>query len=90
MTYGMRAVVIVAMADRTISPAVARALRYVGPAVLAALAVNLAAGGDGGPSLTAAEASALVAAGGVAWTTKNLIASLVVGMLTLWLGTWIG
>ena len=67
MTYGMRAIVIVAVADRTIPEPIERALAYVGPAVLAALTVNLAAGGEGGPSLEVAEACALLVAGGVAW-----------------------
>ena len=89
MTYSMRAIVIVAMANRTIPPAVDRALRSVGPAVLAALTINLAAGGEGGPSLEWAEALALVVAGIVAWKARNLIATLVAGMVTLWLGTWL-
>lgn len=89
MTYSMRAVAIVALAHRTIPPAVERALRSVGPAVLAALAVNLAAGGEGGPSLTWAEALALVVAGVVAWKVRNLIATLGAGMVVLWLATWL-
>jgi len=89
MTYSMRAVVIVAMANRTIVPSVARALRSVGPAVLAALAVNLAAGGDDGATLEVAEAAALVVAAVAAWRSKNLIVTLVAGMATLWLVTWL-
>ena len=85
MTYSMRAVVIVAMANRTISPSVERALRSVGPAVLAALAINLAAGGEGGPNLEVAEALALLVAGGVAWWRRNMIVTLLAGMATLWL-----
>ena len=87
MTYSMRAVVIVAMANRSIAPPIARALRSVGPAVLAALAINLAAGGEGGPNLEVAEAIALVVAGGVAWWRKNLIVTLLAGMATLWIMT---
>ena len=64
MTYAMRAGVIVALAGRPIPVPVERALRYVGPSVLAALAINLAAGGDGGPHLEIAEAAALIVAGG--------------------------
>ena len=86
MTYSMRAVVIVAMANRTIPPSVARALRSVGPAVLAALAVNLAVGGEGrsesrcrrGSSRSSSPASLR---GG----SKNLIVTLIAGMTTLWL-----
>ncbi len=85
MTYSMRAVAIVALANRTIPPAVGRMLRYVGPSVLAALTFNLAAGGDGGPNMEVAEVLALLVAGGTAWWKKNLILTLIAGMLTLWL-----
>lgn len=84
MTYAMRAGVIVALAGRQIPVPIERSLRYVGPAVLAALAINLAAGGDGGPSLELAEASALLVAGGVAVWRRNLIWTLLAGMTTLW------
>lgn len=89
MTYSMRAVVIVAMANRPIPSSVERALRSVGPAVMAALAVNLAAGGEGGPTLTWAEGISLVVAGVVAWRSKNLIVTLAAGMIALWLATWL-
>lgn len=85
VTYTMRAVVIVALAGRTVPTTVERALRNVGPAVLAALAINLAAGGEGGPSLDAAEAAALVVAGLVAWRRRNLLLALATGMVTLWI-----
>ena len=57
---------------------------WVGGFVLAALAINLAAGGEGGPHLDLAEAAALVAGGLVAWRRKNVLWTLVVGMATLW------
>ncbi|MDH3755114.1 MAG: AzlD domain-containing protein [Acidimicrobiia bacterium] len=84
-TYSMRASVIVALADRTMPAIVERALGNVGPAVLAALTVSLAAGSaDGGAaSLAFAEAAALIAAAGVAWWRKNMIHTLAGGMLTL-------
>lgn len=84
MTYAMRAGVIVALADRPIPVPVERALRYVGPSVLAALAINLAAGGEGGPGLEFAEGAALVVAGVVAVWRRNLIWTLLAGMTTLW------
>jgi DNA mismatch repair protein MutS2 len=62
-------------------------LRNVGPAVLAALAVNLAAGGEGGPDLPWPEAVALVAAALVAWWRKSVLWALAVGMVTLWVFT---
>lgn len=91
MTYGMRAVAIVALADRTIPLAVERALRNVGPAVLAALAMNLAAGGeDGGISVGLAEVMALAATVGVAWWRRNMLWALFAGMATLWVVTALG
>lgn len=87
MTYVMRAGVIVALADRPIPVPVERALRNVGPAVLVALAMNLAAGGEGGPSLDVAEAAALLVTGVVAVWRRNLIWTLLAGMTTLWILT---
>jgi len=87
MTYVMRAGMIVALADRPIPEPLERALRYVGPSVLAALMINLAAGGEGGPSLEIAEAAALIVAGGVAIWRRNLIWTLLAGMTTLWILT---
>lgn len=85
ITYVMRASVIVALAGRTIPLPVERALRNVGPAVLAALAINLAAGGEGGPHLELEVAAALVTAGVVAWWRRSVIWSLSAGMVVLWL-----
>lgn len=91
MTYSMRAVAIVALAKRTIAPPVERALRSVGPAVLAALAMNLAAGGqDGGVSIGVAEVGAMAATVAVAWWRRNMLWALAAGMTTLWLLTAIG
>lgn len=84
VTYTMRASVIVVLADRAIPASLERALRNVGPAVLAALAINLAAGGGGSPSLDVAETAALVAGGLVAWRRKNVLWTLIAGMITLW------
>ena len=84
MTYVMRAGLILALADRPLPVPVERALRFVGPAVLAALAINLAAGGEGGPSLAMVKVAALIVAGGVALWRRNLIWTLLAGMATLW------
>lgn len=91
MTYAMRASVIVALGDRQLPDAVERSLRYVGPSVLAALAINLAAGSsDGGISITWVEVAALVAAVLVAVRFKHLVAVLAAGMAVLWLGAAVG
>lgn len=85
-TYLVRAGPALALADRELPTVVRRALRNVGPAVLAALVVvSVAADGSGGVDVEAAEVAALVAAGGVAWWRRNLIWSLAAGMAALWL-----
>jgi branched-subunit amino acid transport protein len=86
-TYAMRAGLIVLLADTTLPPAVERALRYVGPAVLAALAINLATGGAGGPQIEVAEACALIVAAGLAWWRRPLVVVVVAAMATLWILT---
>lgn len=83
-TYLMRASLIVLLAGVTIPPAVERALRYVGPATLAALTMNLAFGGDGGPHVDWLDATALAVAGGTALWRRHLMLSLAVGMIVFW------
>lgn len=86
-TYLLRAGPALLLADRELPPVVRRALRNVGPAVLAALVVvSVAATGDGeGIGIELAEVVAIVAAGVVAWWRRNLIWSLVAGMAALWI-----
>ena len=89
ITYASRAGLIVFLADRPLPANISRALRYVGPAVLSALTVNLIAGGEGIDGVEFVEVSALVVAIIVAATVRNLIAALVAGMATLWLLLWL-
>jgi branched-subunit amino acid transport protein len=86
-TYLLRAGPALLLADRDLPGPVRRALRNVGPAVLAALVVvSVAATGNGeGTGVEVAELAALVAAGGVAWWRRNLIWSFVAGMAALWI-----
>lgn len=84
ITYVSRAGLIVFLADRALPPNVTRALRYVGPAVLSALTVNLIAGGEGTGGIDAVEVVAIVVAIVVAALSRHLIVSLGAGMLTLW------
>jgi branched-subunit amino acid transport protein len=86
-TYLTRAGLILVFADRTFPPSVERALRNVGPAVLAALVVSLAAGGSDSPDLPLPEILSLAAAGFVAWRRWSLVWSLLAGMSVLWLAT---
>ncbi len=85
ITYGSRAGLIVFLADRPLPTNITRALRYVGPAVLSALTVNLIAGRKGAAGIESAEVIAIVVTCAVAWFTRNLIAALGAGMLTLWI-----
>jgi branched-subunit amino acid transport protein len=89
VTYASRAGLIVFLADRPLPPNITRALRYVGPAVLSALTVNLIAGGQGAGGVEFVEVAAIVAAVVVAVIARNLIASLAAGMATLWLLLWL-
>lgn len=86
-TYFARSGLILALADRALPASVERALQNVGPAVLAALTINLAVGSDGLGGVQFAEVAALVVAGVVAVWRKNLIWTFVAGMVTLWVLT---
>jgi len=89
ITYASRAGLILFLADRPLPANVTRALRYVGPAVLSALAINLIAGGEGIDGVTGVEVAALAAGVAAAALSRNLIASIAVAMTTLWLLLWI-
>jgi branched-subunit amino acid transport protein len=89
VTYASRAGLIVFLADRPLGADVSRALRYVGPAVLSALTVNLIAGGQGASGVEFAEAAAIGSCIVTVVFTRNLIASLAAGMLTLWILVWL-
>ena len=84
ITYVSRAGLIVFLADRPLPANITRALRYVGPAVLSALTVNLVAGGEGIDGIDVEEVAAIGVSIVVAAATRNLIAALGAGMLTLW------
>lgn len=86
VTYAFRAGGIVLLADRGLPAPVARAMRHVGPAVLAALVASIAAvGPDGSTGVGVAEVAALAATAIVARWRSNLLVGLVAGMVTLWL-----
>lgn len=89
VTYASRAGLIVFLADRPLPPNISRALRYVGPAVLSALTVNLIAGGQGRDGVEFVEVGAIGVAIVVAMLARNLIAALAAGMATLWLLLWL-
>ena len=82
-TYFARSSLVLLLADRTLPVGVERALTNVGPAVLAALTVNLAVGDDGLGGVEFAEAAAIVVAAAVAVWRRNLIWTFVGGMVAL-------
>jgi branched-subunit amino acid transport protein len=85
ITYASRAGLIMFLANRPLPSNITRALRYVGPAVLSALTVNLIAGGQGVDGIEFEEVAAITVAIAVAAVARNLIAALGAGMVTLWL-----
>lgn len=89
ITYASRAGLIVFLADRPLPTNISRALRYVGPAVLSALTVNLLAGGQGIGGVEFVEVAAVVVSIAVAAIGRNLLAALAAGMVTLWLLLWL-
>jgi branched-subunit amino acid transport protein len=89
-TYAMRVVFLVTLADRELPAPALRAMRNVGPAVLAALVASLLVGEDGLAGLAPSpELGSLVVAGLVTWRTRNLVLALVAGMAALWLLQWL-
>ncbi len=85
-TYLTRASFILTLADRTLPPVLLKAMRNVGPAVLSALVASLVVGTEGVAGLEVSpETVALAVAGIVAWRTKNVVITLVVGMVAIWI-----
>ena len=71
---------------------VARALRFVPAAMLMAIvvpAVVFSAPGTLAFSYTNPKVVAALAAAAVAWRTKNAVATMALGMVTLWLAQWL-
>ncbi len=85
ITYAMRAGLILALADAELPPELIKALRYVAPAVLAALVVSLVTDPEtSNRGVSLAEIVGVLVAIPVAWKTKDLIVTLAVGMTAFW------
>ena len=87
VTFAVRYPVMVLVSKIPLPESIFRALRYVPPAVLAAIIVPELIMKDGQPYI-APQNSFLVAgifAVLVAWRTKNLLLTIVLGMAALWL-----
>lgn len=72
-----------------IPPAIECGLRYVPPAVLAALTVPAVVTPRGTVDLAAPELLAGAIAAVVAWRTRSITATLVVGLAALWTTAWL-
>ena len=87
VTFGMRASFLLFGGDRALPAPVERSLRYVGPAVFAAIVAPAVFRPGGAGSLTVLDASvlALLVGGAVMWRTRNMLLLLGSGMAALWL-----
>ncbi|MFO7323939.1 MAG: AzlD domain-containing protein [Chloroflexota bacterium] len=92
VTFAMRYPVMALVGRINLPDRVFQALRYVPPAVLSAIVVPELLLPDGERMLLAPENTRLVAglvALLVAWKTKNLLLTIVLGMLSLWGWSWL-
>jgi len=91
VTYLARASFISFGGQRPLPPIARRFLIYVGPAAFAAIVAPRVLVDEASGELTVdARLIAIIVGAIVMWRTKNLIAMLVLGMVTLWVLTWIG
>ena len=91
VTYSSR-LSFIAFGDRITLPNVAeRALAYVAPAAFAGISIPLVLGADGlsNPLDASPRIIAALVAIGAVWWKKSLPLSIVAGMATLWLLTWL-
>lgn len=89
ITYSMRAGMIVVLAGRSLPTVAERMLRNVGPAVLTALAVNLAADpGTGWPFIGVEAAVGLGVAAVVGGWRRSLLLATASGMSAVWIVGW--
>jgi branched-subunit amino acid transport protein len=90
VTLAERAAFLVSTSDKPLPPFLRRSLRYVPPAVFAAITLPALAR-PSGVALGPVDARVLagVVAGLVAWRTKNITFTFLTGMACLWLLTWL-
>jgi len=91
LTYATRLSFILLVGERSVSPGLRQALRFVPPAVLSAIIFPELLMPDG--SLDISLGNGRLLAGGiailVAWRTRSAVLTIVVGMLALWAFQWI-
>jgi branched-subunit amino acid transport protein len=88
VTFGIRYGTMAMVGRITLPERVVQALRFVPPAVLSAIIVPAVLIPDGIHLYVAPDNARLVASlvtAGVMWRTKNLLLTIVLGMLALWL-----
>lgn len=86
-TYLLRLSFIGVLGERTVPDGVQRALRFIAPSVLAAIVLPALVRPEGAIDLTPENLRLLagVAAGVVAWRTKNVVLTTLVGLGVLWI-----
>jgi len=86
VTYAIRLSLIVLIGHVEVPPIIQRGLRFVPPAVLSAIIFPelLRPGGTFDLSLGNVRLLAGVLAAGIAWRTKNVLLTIGVGMVALW------
>jgi branched-subunit amino acid transport protein len=86
VTYAIRLSLIVLIGRVDVPPLIQRALRFVPPAVLSAIIFPELLRPGGTPDLSPGNVRLLagVLAAGVAWRTKNVLLTIAVGMVALW------
>ena len=90
LTYLSRLSFIALFARLEMPPFFARALRYVPAAMLAAIVVPpVLAHASGSLGFSPARIIAALVAAAVAWRTRNGTATMVIGMVALWLIEWL-
>jgi branched-subunit amino acid transport protein len=88
-TWALRASLIVAFGRFDVPPRLERLFRYVGPSVMAALAIPGLLAPDGAIEPFAPRVVGGLVAAAVAWRTKSLLLTLVAGLVVTGLVTWI-
>ena len=93
LNYLSRLSFIAVFAKVEMPPLVARALRFVPAAMLMAIVVPsvvFSAPGTLAFSYTNPKLVAALVAAAIAWRTRNAVATMTLGMLTLWIAQWLG